>query len=529
MSRAGKFIPGGSGRKASGSLPKGADGRVGPIRVPDDPAAPVPDTPQRKLFPKGGMRKPVPKGSRLPITMMSALVCGFLVWFAQYTLVTRPAQQRASLAEAAQLQAQKALADAQTAEKARADAAAKLNSQKITVKVDSNPSGASVTLGDAQKTTPASFTGVAPGTIGLLIHLDGYRDYEQKITAQPGQPLDLGVIALAQRTGSIALSCAQDGVTYTITGPGNYSHQGSVPDKLPNLPVGVYQLGARVEDWKLPAVTLTLHPDDNLQEVIKIPYATLAVQSDPPGATVRNGRTVLGQTPLTLTNQRPGTMHLSVDLPPYSIQRLDVDLPPFGNVSKTVSLSKDQDFVAASGIAMVWIPAGGFWVEKYPMRQSLFETIARYNPSYFRRANRPVDTISWDNAMAFCNKLTEFERKAGKLPAGYHYTLPTESQWSVFLADADIDQAATSRVNSLSSTQDVGYSEPNKYGLYDTLGNVWEWCLDNYDDKGDHSLRGGNWLSSAADFPDAETRNGAASTYADRFTGFRVVLVPQSN
>ena len=526
MSRAGKFIPGGAGRK-SGSLPKEAGGRTGPIRVPDDPSAPTADQSKRKLFPKGGLRAPVPKKNRLPITLMSALVCGFLVWFAQYTLVTRPAQQRALLAEQAQAQAQQALATEQAAEQAKADAAAKLKAEKISVKVDSNPTGASVTLGSEQKTTPATFTGVTPGTISLLLHLDGYRDYEQKITAQPGQPLDLGIIPLAQRTGSITLSGNHDGLTYTITGPNDFSHQGTLPDKLPNLPVGVYQLNAQLADWKIPGETLTLHPDQDLQELVKVPYATLALQSEPPGATVRNGRTILGQTPLTLKDQRPGPLHLSVDLSPYTLQQLDFDLPAFGNVNKTVTLAKDKDFVGASGVEMVWIPTGGFWAEKYQMRQSIFETVARYNPSYFRKANRPVESISWDAAMAFCDKLNAFERQAGRLPAGYHYTLPTESQWSQLSADADIDQGATSRATPLSSTQDVGYSEPNKYGIYDTLGNVWEWCLDTVDDKGDHSLRGGSWLSSSDNFPSADTRVVATPANADRFTGFRVVLVPQ--
>jgi hypothetical protein len=529
MSRAGKFIPGGSGRRASGSLPKGADDGNGPIRATDMPS--VTDgtlaTTSRKLFPKGGLRQPVPKGSRLPITIMSALVFGFLLWFAQYTWVTRPAQLRAAQAEAAQTQAQKALSDAVAADKAKADAAAKLNSEKITVKIDSNPSGASVTLGNEQKTTPASFPGVTPGTVSLLIHLDGYRDYQQKITAQPGQPLDLGVIPLAERTGSIALSSAQDGVTYTLTGPANYSHEGTVPDKMPNLPVGAYQLSAQLGNWKLPVETITLHPDENLQEAVKIPYATLALQSDPPGATVRNGQVVLGQTPLTLANQQPGTLHLAIDLPPYTHQRVDVELPAFGNISKTVTLKQDKDFVGASGVDMVAIPGTNFWAEKYLMRQSIFETIARYNPSFFRKANRPVDSISWDGAMAFCDKLTEYERQAGKLPAGYHYTLPTETQWSTLSADADITHAATSRRNSLSSTQDVGFSEPNKYGLYDTLGNVWEWCLDSMDAQGDHSLRGGSWLSSTDNFPTADTHIVATSKNADRFSGFRVVLVPQ--
>ena len=84
-----------------------------------------------------------------------------------------------------------------------------------------------------------------------------------------------------------------------------------------------------------------------------------------------------------------------------------------------------------------------------------------------------------------------------------------------------------SRSGSLTSTKDVGASEPNKYGLYDTLGDVWEWCLDTYDDKGNHSLRGGSWLSSTENFPGPDARNGGAPNYMDRFTGFRVVLVPQ--
>jgi hypothetical protein len=526
MSRAGKFIPGGSGRKASGALSKSGSA---PIRIEDTPMpdAPKGDKSGRKLFPKGGLRAPVAKKNRLPITIMSAVVCGFLLCFAQYILVSRPAQERGRLLEQALAANQAAEKATEAAQEAKDAAAAKLKAALIVVKVDSNPSGASVTLGNVQKTTPASFPDIAPGPINLLIHLDGYHDYHQNIVAEAGAPLDLGVIALAQRTGSISLSSPQDGIAYTLTGPDNYTHSGTLPDKLADLPVGAYQLSTTLQDWKLPAQTITLHPDDNLQQVVKPPYATLALQSDPPGATVRNGRTVLGQTPVTLKNQHPGTLHLSLDLPPYYVQWVDVDLPSSGAATKSVTLGKDKDFVAACGMPMVWIPDGGFWAAKYPMVQSEFETVARYNPSFFRNPNRPVETISWDNAMAFCDKLTEYERKAGRLPAGYKYTLPTESQWSAFSADADIDQAATSRANSLSATQDVGYSGPNKYGIYDSLGNVWEWCLDTVDDQGNHSLRGGSWLSSTDNFPSADTRIVAVPKNADRFTGFRVVLVPQ--
>ncbi len=522
MSRAGKFIPGGSGRKASGALPKGG---VDPIRAPEEP---MPDAPkgERKLFPKGGLRAPVPKKNRLPITIMSAMFLALGVWLAQYILITRPAQQRATVAEQQQQQAQAALAANQATQKELADAAAKAKASQITVKVDSNPSGATATLGEVQKTTPASFDGVAPGAVDLTIHLAGYEDYHKSITATAGQPLDLGVITLAHRTGSMALTSVVSGMTYTLSGPDNYTHAGSVPDKLGSLPVGVYQLAPALGDWHLPVQTITLHPGDNLQEAVNPPYATLALASDPPGATVRNGRVVLGQTPLTLDQQRPGTLHLSVDLPPYTMQTVNIDLAPSANVTKTVALTKDRDFLAACGLPMIWIPEGKFWAAKYPMMQSEFETVAKYNPSFFRNPNRPVESISWDNANAFCDKLTDFERAAGRLPHGYKYSLPTETQWSLLNGDANIDEGATSRINPLSSTQDVGYSAPNKYGIYDTLGNVWEWCLDSVDDQGDHSLRGGSWLSSTDNFPNSDTRIIAVPKNADRFTGFRVVLVP---
>jgi formylglycine-generating enzyme required for sulfatase activity len=315
-------------------------------------------------------------------------------------------------------------------------------------------------------------------------------------------------------------------VTYTLTGPGGYTHDGQVPDKIEKLPVGDYLLTPSQQDWTLSPLPITIHDHETAQKEIKFPYASVSLLSTPPGATVRDGRIVLGQTPLSLTQLRPRDLHLSVDLPPYTLQRLEIHVTDFANVTKQVTLHQDKDFIAACGMPMVWIPDGRFWVGKYLVRQSDFETAGGNDPSTFRRPSRPVETISWDDAMAFCNQLTQYEQKAGKLPPGYHYTLPKESQWETFSADANIDLAATSRLTPLTSTQDVGYSEPNKYGVYDSIGNVWEWCLDDFDDKGDHSLRGGCWLSSTTDFPNADTRNAGGPKYADRFTGFRVVLVP---
>ena len=475
----------------------------------------------------GSLVKPVAKSQRLPIAIMSAIMCCILVSTAWYTLAYLPAlRQIADMQTRLNNEITNDKLAKEEAENARQAEIAKLAAERGILTVDSNPTGANVIIGDFKQTTPAKFTDLIPGTFSILIQAEGYEDYKQDVTVTADKPTDLGTITLAQKTGNLSLSSAQSGVTYKITGPADYAHEGDVPDKLEKLPVGDYAITAAQGDWKLPPMPITIHDHDNIQKEIKFPYARLSITSVPPGATVRDGRNVLGQTPLSLAQVHPGDFHLSVDLPPYTFERLDFKVPDFGNVTKSVTLKQDKDFIAACGMPMVWIQDGGFWAGKYLVRQSDLEAAGGTNPSTFRRPGRPVETISWDAAMAFCDKLNDYERKAGKLPQGYHYTLPKESQWSVFSADADIDQAAMSRAKTLSSTQDVGYSEPNKYGLYDTLGNVWEWCLDTFDEKGNHTMRGGSWRSSPEHFPAVDTRNAAAPKYADQFIGFRVVLMP---
>ncbi len=524
MSRAGKFIPGGGK-----SAPRGG---TGPIRAPD-PAAPAPEPPggpeKKRPFAKGSLVKPVNKSQRLPIAIMSAFVCCLLVSVGWYTMAYLPAQRQMELLQQAisQMKADEAkrVADEKAAQAKAVELAAH---QHGTLIVDSSPSGATVTIGDFRKKTPATFTDIVPGTLSMVIHADGYEDYRQDVVVSADTPNDLHVIALTPMTGTVSLTSPQSDVTYRITGPGNFDHEGQIPDKLEKLPVGEYSVVATQKDWTLPPLSITVRDHDNLQRDIKFPYANLSLTSVPSGATVRQGRAVLGQTPLTVNQLRPGDMHVSVDLPPYTIQRLDIHVPDFGNVIKQVKLTQDKDFIAASGMPMVWIPEGGFWAGKYEVRQNDFENVTGYNPSFFHKPTRPVETISWESAQAFINKLNQYEAKAGKLPAGYHYALPKESQWDLLNADANLNDAATSRISTLSSTQEAGYSSPNKYGLFDTLGNVWEWCLDEFDDKGNHSLRGGCWLSSAEHFSSAETRNAGGPKYADQFTGLRVVLVPNN-
>jgi hypothetical protein len=155
-----------------------------------------------------------------------------------------------------------------------------------------------------------------------------------------------------------------------------------------------------------------------------------------------------------------------------------------------------QDLRGAAGAFDTKVSS--FKMDRYPVTQSLYAVVASENPSKFKGDDRPVERVSWFEAAEFCNRLSEM---CG-LPKAYEgegenirwlrdstgFRLPTEAEWEMACRAGtpgerygELDRIAWYEGNSEGSTRGVGQKEPNVWGLYDMLGNVWEWCWDWYD------------------------------------------------
>jgi formylglycine-generating enzyme required for sulfatase activity len=160
-----------------------------------------------------------------------------------------------------------------------------------------------------------------------------------------------------------------------------------------------------------------------------------------------------------------------------------------------------------------------FLLSRYPVTQDLYSAITKKSPSSFKGDQNPVENVSWNDAVHFCNQLSQ---KAG-LNECYSvssdgkdtifnsesdgYRLPLEAEWEYACKEGttevrygEINKIAWYIENSGGNTHEVGKKEPNAWGLYDMLGNTWEWCWDVYDANvyGAYRVfRGGGWNDPA--------------------------------
>ncbi len=195
-----------------------------------------------------------------------------------------------------------------------------------------------------------------------------------------------------------------------------------------------------------------------------------------------------------------------------------------------------------------------FYMSAYEVTQVQYQAVMGTNPSYFQakygypgRYNYPVDWLTWYDASAFCTQLSAM--------TGRTFTLPSEAQWeyacrsgtttpfSFGSDDEQLDNYAWYGENlDTGTTHPVGEKLPNAWGLYDMMGNVWEWCLDSWHenyvgaptdgsawepDIGTYRLtRGGSFLSEDSWNMWSSSRNYCNPSCKNNNFGFRIIEIP---
>jgi formylglycine-generating enzyme required for sulfatase activity len=196
-----------------------------------------------------------------------------------------------------------------------------------------------------------------------------------------------------------------------------------------------------------------------------------------------------------------------------------------------------------------------FYIGVYPVTQAQWQAVMGNNPSYFDKSegggpDHPVEQVSWEDAQQFIEKLNAREQRHGLV-----YRLPTEAEWeyscrgratskedcsyhfyldrpsnSLDSTQANFDgnypEGGASKGPYLQRTIKVGSYKPNRLGICDMHGNVWEWCADA--EGADRVFRGGSWLYDGSLCQAAYRRWNASSSRYNNL-GFRLAAVPSGS
>ncbi len=227
-----------------------------------------------------------------------------------------------------------------------------------------------------------------------------------------------------------------------------------------------------------------------------------------------------------------------------------------GGTFEMGSISGDSDEKPVHNVTL-----DSFYINKHEVTQAEWQSVmgSDSTPNYFKGEDKPVEQISWFDAVEYCNKRSVAEgltpcytNQNGEYTCDFTangYRLPTEAEWeyaakggnkasngNTYSGNNEITLVTWYNDNSKNTTHDVMKKEPNELGLYDMSGNVWEWCWDWYGAYSSEEqtnpqganyvssrvIRGGSWYSGA-DSCRVTLRGSRVPEKVGSFIGFRVV------
>jgi hypothetical protein len=227
--------------------------------------------------------------------------------------------------------------------------------------------------------------------------------------------------------------------------------------------------------------------------------------------------------------------------------------------------AKSYEIVDATTGVKMSVSIDDFLIGKTEVSQADFSEVMNYNPAFHKGAAYPVENVSWWEAIQYCNRRSAregfepcYNLSTGECDFSRNgYRLPTDAEWSYASGDpsryeaealgqhANLGSKNTQSIPDLAKslkergTQKIGSYPPNSFGLYDTLGNVWEWCHDFYDPASNapevsnnphgpprglaRVIRGGSFVTTVTDWNKRKAyRSSMKPDYKSRFTGFRI-------
>ena len=182
-----------------------------------------------------------------------------------------------------------------------------------------------------------------------------------------------------------------------------------------------------------------------------------------------------------------------------------------------------------------------FWIGRYEVTQKEYIEIMEENPSTFKGENLPVNMVNRKNAIEFCEKFSKKYDVKARLPyeAEWEYACRGGTSTRYYWGNEINGDYCWYIANSDKTTHPVGLKKPNAFGLYDMSGNVWEWCMDRYDEDyyqnsppknpegarsgSEYVLRGGNWNGDIG-LVRSSFRNWSNEGSPHNTFGFRIVI-----
>ena len=423
--------------------------------------------------------------------------------------------------------------------------------------------GANVFVDDTHiGTAPLKSKGLKSGEHRVRIMKTMFKAYEGSVVIKDNEVLTFAP-KLEPDFADVTINAGGDCAIYVdneFKGTGTWSGK---------LASGDHLFESRKENHRSTAITKAIYPSVsrlvfNLADPAPI-MGTLNVMSTPGMAEVYVDGKLIGRTPMMhdvlvgsrkVEIRKDGFKDFEQSISVVENKMVDVVAnmkeltPPYIETAKGLNLK--MIFVEGGTFAMGSndgpdnekpvhnVTLDSYYIGETEITQAQWRAIMGFNPSRYTGDNRPVESVSWNEAQEFCKKLSEL--------TGKKYGRPTEAQWEYAAQGGNKSKGYTYSgsnsvgevaVYSTSSHSNVKSKKPNELGIYDMSGNVWEWCSDWYgyyssspktnpqgpSSGSDRVMRGGSLFNGSGGCRVAKRNNDDPSGLYDG-CGFRVVCLP---